>query len=168
MRSLGIVLSSSVQAERHGPSITTRSPLARTAANSLRYPVTSPPGLDRMRAAAETGPRAASKKMVVRITRRTGSLPLIRSASQPSHKSAPVVQRGALGCSRDGNVTGSPGLPGEPRPASPFTIWTLTGATPLEVRCLRLTGRAADAARVTVGFRAATLIAAGPGAGSNA
>src|ERR1043166_917328 len=45
---------------------------------------------------------------------------------------------------------------GEPRPAGPFTIGTLTAATPLAVKCLRLTGRAADAARVTVGFRAAT------------
>src|SRR3954454_4435423 len=46
------MLNTSVQADRHGPSITTRSPEARTRSNSWRDGVTGPPGLARMRTSA--------------------------------------------------------------------------------------------------------------------
>src|SRR5262249_9284380 len=75
MRLFGIVLNSSVQAERHGPSMTTRSPLARTAANSRRYSLTSPPGLDRIRTSPNAGARAANKNIVAQVIRRTDILP---------------------------------------------------------------------------------------------
>src|SRR5215469_11288503 len=52
MRSLGTMLSTSVQADRHGPSITTRSPDSRTFSNRSRNGPTSPPGLSRMRTSA--------------------------------------------------------------------------------------------------------------------
>src|SRR5882757_8719671 len=49
MRSLGTMVSTSVQADRQGPSITTRSPEARTRSNRSRNGPTCPPGLARMR-----------------------------------------------------------------------------------------------------------------------
>src|SRR5215475_12379830 len=52
MRSLGTMLSTSVQAERHGPSITTRSPELRTFSNRSMNGPTWPPGLARMRTSA--------------------------------------------------------------------------------------------------------------------
>ena len=55
MRFFGIVLNTSVQAERHGPSMITRSPDCRTRANTERKLLTSPPELDRMRKSARTG-----------------------------------------------------------------------------------------------------------------
>src|ERR1700733_13804861 len=55
MRSLGTTLSTSVQADRHGPSITTRSPDARTSSNISRNGPTCPPGLARMRTSACAG-----------------------------------------------------------------------------------------------------------------
>src|ERR1051325_6202758 len=55
MRSFGTVDSPKVQADRHGPSITTRSPEARTRANRSRNGPTSPPGLARMRTSAAAG-----------------------------------------------------------------------------------------------------------------
>ena len=79
MRSFGIVLNSNVQAERHGPSMTTRSPVARTVSNSRRYWPTSPPGLERMRTSAKAGTRAASKKAIVKVRRRTGIVPLLHN-----------------------------------------------------------------------------------------
>src|SRR5215475_13111668 len=67
MRSLGIMLSTSVQADRQGPSMTTRSPDARTSSNRSRNGPTWPPGLDRMRTSASTGETSAinvaNKKM---------------------------------------------------------------------------------------------------------
>src|SRR5712692_8712982 len=55
MRLLGTMLSTSVQADRHGPSITTRSPEARTRSNRSRNGATSPPGLARIRTSACAG-----------------------------------------------------------------------------------------------------------------
>src|SRR3954464_15151810 len=55
MRSFETVETTSVQADRHGPSITTRSPDARTCANRSRNGPTSPPGLARMRSSADAG-----------------------------------------------------------------------------------------------------------------
>src|SRR6202051_4776187 len=52
MRLLGTTLSTNVQADRHGPSITTRSPEARTSSNISRNGPTCPPGLARMRTSA--------------------------------------------------------------------------------------------------------------------
>src|SRR5690349_13366796 len=52
MRSLGTMLSTSVQADRHGPSITTRSPELRTFSNISMNGPTWPPGLARMRTSA--------------------------------------------------------------------------------------------------------------------
>ena len=57
--SLGTMLSTSVQADRHGPSITTRSPEARTSSNMSRNGPTCPPGLARMRTSALAGELAA-------------------------------------------------------------------------------------------------------------
>src|SRR5262245_52624627 len=51
----GIVLSTSVQADRQGPSMITRSPDCRTRAKTSRKLLTSPPGLDRIRKSARTG-----------------------------------------------------------------------------------------------------------------
>src|SRR5690349_5828753 len=55
IRSLGTMLSTSVQAERQGPSITTRSPVARTLSNRSRNGPTCPPGLEMMRISATAG-----------------------------------------------------------------------------------------------------------------
>src|SRR5580704_18000750 len=52
MRSFGTMLRTSVQADRHGPSITTRSQEARTSSNRSRKSPTFPPGLERMRTSA--------------------------------------------------------------------------------------------------------------------
>src|SRR5262245_4980864 len=72
MRSCGTVLSTSVQAERQGPSMTTRWPDWRTIANSCRYEPTSPPGLDTMRRsarAATTEARSSTSVMAARAAR---------------------------------------------------------------------------------------------------
>src|SRR3954447_5541345 len=82
MRSLGTMLSTSVQADRHGPSITTRSPEARTRSNSWRNGVTGPPGLARMRTSACAGRNAradsitAASKAVFRTAVRMLRVPL--------------------------------------------------------------------------------------------
>src|ERR1700744_591992 len=55
MRELGTMLSTNVQAERQGPSMTTRSPELRTRSNRSRNGPTWPPGLPRMRTSAWTG-----------------------------------------------------------------------------------------------------------------
>src|SRR5215467_3214828 len=52
MRSAGTMLSTSVQADRQGPSITTRSPELRTCSNRSMNGPTWPPGLARMRTSA--------------------------------------------------------------------------------------------------------------------
>src|SRR4051812_45472841 len=67
MRSFGTVDSTSVQADRHGPSMTTRSPDARTRANKSRNGATSPPGLARMRTSADAGD--ASRRNESRMAR---------------------------------------------------------------------------------------------------
>src|SRR3979490_480593 len=74
MRSFGTADSTSVQADRHGPSITTRSPDARTRANRSRNGPTSPPGLARMRTSAEAGEanadsRTARKRCFAKVVR---------------------------------------------------------------------------------------------------
>src|SRR5690242_5918736 len=121
MRLFGIVLSSNVQAERHGPSMTTRSPVARTAANSRKYWVTSPPWLERMRTSAKAGTRAASKTIIVKVTRRTGILLLLchrTTFRRPSSMLQP------------GRVAPKSHRPAEILTAGPFTVWTLTGPSP--------------------------------------
>src|SRR5712672_1161051 len=76
--SLGTMVSPSVQADRHGPSMTTRSPEARTRSNRSRNGPTCPPGLARMRISACAGgeirlPSAAASRIIlakaVRISR---------------------------------------------------------------------------------------------------
>src|SRR5579863_2067075 len=76
MRSLGTMLSTSVQAERHGPSITTRLPDSRTRSNRSRNGPTFPPGLPRMRISVRAGAAAralaiAAIKIATRIPVRT-------------------------------------------------------------------------------------------------
>src|SRR5262245_63595851 len=56
MRLRGTPLNTSVQAERQGPSMTTRSPDCLTLAKKSRYWPTEPPPLDRMRTSPSTGP----------------------------------------------------------------------------------------------------------------
>src|SRR5689334_3820783 len=63
IRSLGTMLSTSVQAERQGPSITTRSPVARTFSNRSRNGPTCPPGLARMRTSARVGASGVAQAM---------------------------------------------------------------------------------------------------------
>src|SRR3954454_25007370 len=75
MRLFGTVESTSVHADRQGPSITTRSPEARTCANRSRNGPTSPPGLARMRTSAEAGEaRAVISRAAARIFRMLASL----------------------------------------------------------------------------------------------
>src|SRR4051794_35976082 len=68
------MLSTSVQADRQGPSITTRSPLSRTFSNKSRNGPTCPPGDWMMRISAEAGVAAssadASIKALSKVTRR--------------------------------------------------------------------------------------------------
>src|SRR5262245_51574745 len=71
MRLAGTALSTSVQADMQGPSITTRSPLCRSAANSFRYSMTSPPELDTMRTSAAAGVRQIRDRMAANTMRRT-------------------------------------------------------------------------------------------------
>src|SRR5262249_28108783 len=83
IRSCGIVLSTSVQADRQGPSMITRSPDWRTAANSRRYEPASPPALDTMRnsaRAAASDTRSRTRAMMARGTR---GLPLHLRAHGP-------------------------------------------------------------------------------------
>src|ERR1700742_2489282 len=75
MRSLGTMLSTSVQADRHGPSITTRSPELRTFSNRSMNGPTWPPGLARMRTSARASmvaithsATASSRVKTIRIT----------------------------------------------------------------------------------------------------
>src|SRR2546430_12817614 len=68
MRSAGTIISTSVQADRQGPSITTRSPEAFTRSNSAINGPTCPPGLARMRTSARTGRIAAHKAAATMIT----------------------------------------------------------------------------------------------------
>src|SRR5579863_1997653 len=62
MRSAGTMLSTSVQAERQGPSMTTRSPESRTRSNRSRNGPTCPPGLARMRTSASAGTEARAQR----------------------------------------------------------------------------------------------------------
>jgi hypothetical protein len=62
MRLRGTALSTSVQAERQGPSMTTRSPDCLTLAKKLRYSLTDPPPLDRMRTSESAGAVHAKKR----------------------------------------------------------------------------------------------------------
>src|SRR4030088_2126236 len=64
MRLFGTMLNTSVQADRHGPSITTRSPEARTRSNSWRNGATGPPGLARMRTSAFAGGNATADSAI--------------------------------------------------------------------------------------------------------
>src|SRR4051794_10683830 len=68
------MLSTSVQADRQGPSITTRSPLSRTFSNKSRNGPTCPPGDWMMRISAKAGVAAssadASIKALRKVTRR--------------------------------------------------------------------------------------------------
>src|SRR6185437_1623851 len=66
MRLLGTTLSTSVQADRHGPSMMTRSPEARTRSNRSRNGPTCPPGLARMRISACAGGEARTHSMAGR------------------------------------------------------------------------------------------------------
>src|SRR5437899_4821638 len=59
MRSAGTIISTSVQADKQGPSITTRSPEAFTRSNRAINGPTCPPGLARMRTSARTGSTTA-------------------------------------------------------------------------------------------------------------
>ena len=54
MRLIGTTLNTNVQADKHGPSITTRSPDSRRRPNISRNGPTSPPGLPRMRTSSAT------------------------------------------------------------------------------------------------------------------
>src|SRR5246500_1662576 len=75
MRSLGTMLSTSVQADRHGPSTTTRSPELRTFSNRSMNGPTWPPGLARIRTSARASmvaknhsATASSKVKTIRST----------------------------------------------------------------------------------------------------
>src|SRR6478735_6741090 len=88
MRSFGTTLNTRVQADRHGPSITTISPEARTRSNRSRNGPTCPPGLDRIRTSARTGITVRAPTKIVAsivLARAVRILPLRltrRSASQ--------------------------------------------------------------------------------------
>src|ERR1700730_17188448 len=66
MRSSGTMLRTSVQADRHGPSITTRSPEARTCSNRWRKSPTFPPGLERTRTSARANSDAMAHSATAR------------------------------------------------------------------------------------------------------
>src|SRR5262249_32182572 len=145
------------QADRHGPSMTTRSPLARTAANSRRYSLTSPPGLDRIRTSPKAGTRVARRNAAAKIARRTDSLPF----SFPQARTPPTPR--PLGTARPpGSVPAS--APRLSRHTGPEILGpplrSRSGLLPPRERWRygesRLTVGAADAGRVTVGFCAAT------------
>jgi hypothetical protein len=70
IRLRGIALSTRVQAERQGPSMTTRSPDLRSCKKKFKYDSTVPPALDRIRTSAKAGPRATIDKAAKSIKRR--------------------------------------------------------------------------------------------------
>src|SRR5262245_10417530 len=79
------MLSTSVQADRQGPSIITRWPDWRTAANSRRYDPTSPPALDTMRKSAHAGSSDTRNRTKVIIARGTeASRYLVRTVTTTS------------------------------------------------------------------------------------
>jgi hypothetical protein len=67
----GIVLNTSVQAEKQGPSMTTRSLDCRSSENSRKYCRTSPPELDTILTSAKVGTVAIRDKKTANITSRT-------------------------------------------------------------------------------------------------
>ena len=83
MRLLGMVLSTSVQAERHGPSMTTRSPVARTSSNRSRNSPICPPGLPLMRTSAAADPTAASAISIAAAILHTIGVPVLKLPIDP-------------------------------------------------------------------------------------
>src|SRR6201996_8623651 len=92
MRSFGTTLSTSVQADMQGPSITTRSPEAATLSNMSRNGPTCPPGLSRMRTSARANivtqahsTTASSRVKMIRVMVMTASPvpPLAAQGRQP-------------------------------------------------------------------------------------
>src|SRR5262245_19916310 len=116
MRSLGTVISTSVQADRHGPSITTRSPDSRTRSNSSRNGPTSPPGLDRMRTSARAGTIAVQSASAARASL-IGAVSIIAASDRMTWSAArrpPIFLAVAAGNAglREG---GHPGVAGQSR-----------------------------------------------------
>jgi hypothetical protein len=74
MRFRGIVLSTRVQAEKHGPSIATRCPDCFSCEKNCKYPPTLPPELERIRTSADADPKAISDKTRAVTIRCTGYL----------------------------------------------------------------------------------------------
>src|SRR6266540_2890645 len=70
MRSRGTMLSTKVHADRHGPSMITRSPAWRTSANSTRYLPICPPLLAWITTAAGAGATVESHSSAASRTRR--------------------------------------------------------------------------------------------------
>src|SRR3954451_7469084 len=114
------MLTTSVHAERQGPSITTRSPDWRTRSNSSRNGPTAPPGLARMRISARAGRIAANSAAVATTSlmtaiRMRGSF-VRRTALWPSYaeicgKVSSILRAGdaGLGESCHPGVTGERG-----------------------------------------------------------
>src|SRR3974390_1494907 len=109
MRLFGTMLKTSVQADRQGPSMTTRSPESRTSSNRSRNGPTSPPGLERMRTSARSGvAKAASTVMVatrVRNARKRSSVPSL--AAQRRQPDAGGIKRAIDRKDWPGEVTGA-------------------------------------------------------------
>src|SRR5579864_7241562 len=106
MRLAGTMLSTSVQAERQGPSMTTRSPESRTRSNRSRKGPTCPPGLARMRTSAWAGgvtnvqSIAAMRQIPARNARMAGAsfhFPTQDSGYSRSAKPAPRFRRTFVG-----------------------------------------------------------------------
>src|SRR5262245_13036726 len=96
MRSGGTALSTSVQAEKQGPSMTTRSPDCRRVAKSFRYSVTSPPELAMIRTSPAAGAKAMRDKTVANTMRRTEpSLGQTRARDRHLVRSSAGISTGA-------------------------------------------------------------------------
>jgi hypothetical protein len=89
IRLRGTVLSTRVQAERQGPSMTTLWPDFRTCAKKFKYDPATPPALDRIRTSAKAGPMTTSDKATQNIKRRIEALLDSISRGQPSRSGPP-------------------------------------------------------------------------------
>jgi hypothetical protein len=85
MRFRGIVLSTRVQAEKHGPSIATRCPDCFSCEKNCKYPPTLPPELERIRTSADADPKAISDKTRAVTIRCTGYLRARRYFRDSAH-----------------------------------------------------------------------------------
>src|SRR5689334_22044990 len=83
MRSLGTMLSTSVQADMQGPSITTRSPDSRTLSKISMKGPTCPPGLPRMRMSARASMVAKNHKATPSSRVKTIRITLMASPVSP-------------------------------------------------------------------------------------